>query len=71
MLIPNDCGRKPRGRWLRAPSSPPRVIPAKAGIHRRWSVGSFPDRHGEWIPASAGMTMVFSGATALPPIRSL
>ncbi len=71
MLIPSDCGRKPQGRWLCAPSSPPCVIPAKAGIHWRWSVGSFRDRHGEWIPVFAGLTVIFLGELARNPIRSL
>ncbi len=72
MLIRSDCGHVPQGRWLHAPSALPRVIPAKAGIHWRWSVGSFRDRHGEWIPAFAGMTAVFvRGLIALSRFRSL
>ena len=72
MLIPKDCGQMPQGQWLCAPSSLPCVIPAKAGIHWRWSVGSFRDRHGEWILASAGMTAVFvRGLIAPSRFRSL
>ncbi len=71
MLIPTNCGRV--SQWWRLPRAhlTATVIPAKAGIRWRWSVGSFQNRHGEWIPAFAGMTMVFSGATAPTPIRSL
>jgi hypothetical protein len=71
MLIQRDCGRAPQRWWLRALSPKTRVIPAKAGIHWRRSVGSFRGRHGEWIPAFAGKTMVFLGEFAQHTIRSL
>ncbi len=72
MLIRRDCDQAPQHRWLCTRSPLPGVIPAKAGIHWHRSVGSFHDRHGEWIPAFAGMTAVFvRGLIAPTPLSEL
>jgi hypothetical protein len=71
MLIPSECGHMPQHRWLCTRSPLSSLIPAKAGIQWRRSVGSIRDRYGEWIPALAGMTVVFLGEFAQNPIRSL